>query len=193
MIKKKILFIFLIFFFFNFNKTLLAENNSKIKKPQIVLVGVYINSINYVDLKKGLAEIDFYIWLRTNKNPKIFKSIEITNSSDLVKSFENYIRCYIEYFKMIDKSDSLQNEYIGLHSLEEIFEDDDNEEENIIVSPYQEEIKSLFMNKPTTNTLLDTFVKIKKEENPVSINNIPQQKEINLSDPKFMVKGIIYN
>ena len=89
MIKKKILFIFLIFFFFNFNKTLVAENNSKIKKPQIVLVGVYVNSINYVDLKKGLAEIDFYIWLRTNKNPKIFKSIEITNSSDLVKSFEN--------------------------------------------------------------------------------------------------------
>ena len=52
MIKKKILFIFLIFFFFNFNKTLVAENNSKIKKPQIVLVGVYVNSINYVDLKK---------------------------------------------------------------------------------------------------------------------------------------------
>ena len=48
------------------------------------------------------------------------------------------------------------------------------------------------MNKPTTNTLLDTFVTIKKEEKDVSMN-IPQQKEINLSDPKFMVKGIIYN
>jgi hypothetical protein len=94
---------------------------------------------------------------------------------------------------MIDKTDSLQNEYIGLHSLEEVFENDDNEEENIIVYPYQEEIKSLFMSKPTTNTLLDTFVTIKKEEKSNSMNNIPQQKEINLSDPKFMVKGIIYN
>jgi hypothetical protein len=48
------------------------------------------------------------------------------------------------------------------------------------------------MNKPTTNTLLDTFITIKKEEklNPM---NIPQQKEINLLDPKFMIKGIIYN
>jgi hypothetical protein len=63
---------------------------------------------------------------------------------------------------------------------------------SIIVNQYQEEIKSLFMNKPTTNTLLDTFVKIKKEEKTISMNNIPQQKEINLSDPKFMVKGIIY-
>ena len=89
MTKKKILFIFLIFFFFNFNKTLVAENNSKIKKPQIVLVGVYINSVNYIDLKKGLAEIDFYIWFRTKNNPKIFKNIEITNSSDLVISSES--------------------------------------------------------------------------------------------------------
>lgn len=112
----------------------------------------------------------------------------------LVKSFENYIRSSIEYFKMVDHSDSLQNEYIGLYSLEkseEIFEDDD-EEENIIITPYQEEVKSLFMNKPTTNTLLDTFITIKKEEN-LNPMNIPQQKEINLLDPKFMVKGIIYN
>jgi serine protease inhibitor len=95
---------------------------------------------------------------------------------------------------MIDHTDCLQNEYIGLQSLEKIFEEEDNEEEeNIIIMPYKEETKSLFMNKPTTNTLLDTFVKIKKEEKTIPMNNIPQQKEINLSDPKFMVKGIIYN
>ena len=130
---------------------------------------------------------------RINNLTRQFMKFEENQYPDfLIKSFENYIHCSIEYFKMIDKSDSLQNEYIGLHSLEEIFEDN-NEEENIIVSPYQEEIKSLFMNKPTTNTLLDTFVKIKKEEKIIPINNIPQQKEINLSDPKFMVKGIIYN
>jgi hypothetical protein len=130
---------------------------------------------------------------RINNLTRQFMKFEENQYPDfLIKSFENYIRCSIEYFKMIDKSDSLQNEYIGLHSLEEIFEDDDVEEENIIVTPYQEEIKSLFMNKPTTNTLLDTFVKIKKEEKTIPMNNIPQQKEINLSDPKFMVKGIIY-
>ena len=140
--------------------------------------------------KQQIREKKFYKKRINNLTRHFMKFQENDYPDFLVKAFENYIRSSIEYFKMVDHSDSLQNEYIGLHSLEKEFEDE--EEENIIITPYQEEIKSLFMNKPTTNTLLDTFVTIKKEENDVSMN-IPQQKEINLSDPKFMVKGIIYN
>lgn len=139
--------------------------------------------------KQQIREKKFYKKRINNLTRQFMKFQENDYPDFLVKAFENYIRSSIEYFKIIDHSDSLQNEYIGLHSLEEKLEE---EEENIIIAPYQEEIKSLFMNKPTTNTLLDTFVTIKKEEKDVSMN-IPQQKEINLSDPKFMVKGIIYN
>jgi hypothetical protein len=135
-------------------------------------------------------EKKFYKKRINNLTRQLMKFQENNYPDFLVKSFENYIRSSIEYFKMIDHSDSLQNEYIGLHSLEEVF-NDDSEEENIIITPYKEEVKSLFMNKPTTNTLLDTFITIKKEEKLIPMN-IPQQKEINLSDPKFMVKGIIY-
>jgi len=178
------------------------EENSLFSSFTESTIEYFMNKKNYNKFKKlktptivneQKREKKFYK-KRINNLTRHFMKFEENQYPDfLVKSFENYIRSSIEYFKMIDKSDSLQNEYIGLHSLEEVFEDDDNEEENIIVSPYQEEIKSLFMNKPTTNTLLDTFVTIKKEEKTNSMNNIPQQKEINLSDPKFMVKGIIYN
>jgi hypothetical protein len=142
--------------------------------------------------KQQIREKKFYK-KRINNLTRQFMKFEKNEYPDfLVKAFENYIYSSIEYFKMIDRSDSLQNEYIGLHSLEEVFQDEEDEENIIINNPYQEEIKSLFMNKPVTNTLLDTFITIKKEEKSVPIN-IPQQKEINLSDPKFMVKGIIYN
>lgn len=145
--------------------------------------------------KQQIREKKFYKKRITNLTRQFMKFQENDYPDFLVKSFENYIRCSIEYFKMVDHSDSIQNEYIGLQSLEEAFEEEeeqDKEEENIIITPYQEEIKSLFMNKPVTNTLLDTFITIKKEKNSIHMN-IPQQKEINLSDPKFMVKGIIYN
>ena len=160
----------------------------------------FMNKKNYDKFKnlkmpevkqQQIREKKFYKKRINNLTRQLMKFQENEYPDFLVKSFENYIRSSIEYFKMIDHSDSLQNEYIGLQSLEEVFEDDNNEE-NIIVTPYQEEIKSLFMNKPTTNTLLDTFITIKKEEKSISMN-IPQQKEIDLSDPKFMVKGIIYN
>lgn len=141
--------------------------------------------------KQQIREKKFYK-KRINNLTRQFMKFEKNKYPDfLVKAFENYIYSSIEYFKMIDHSDSLQNEYIGLQSLEEIFEED-KEEENIIINPYQEEIKSLFMAKPNTHTLLDTFITIKKEEKQLPMN-IPQQKEINLSDPKFMVKGIFYN
>ena len=141
-----------------------------------------------------IREKKFYKKRINNLTRQLMKFQENNYPDFLVKSFENYIRSSIEYFKMIDHSDSLQNEYIGLHSLEQLEEvfNDDSEEENIIITPYKEEVKSLFMNKPNTNTLLDTFITIKKEEKLIPMN-IPQQKEINLSDPKFMVKGIIYN
>ena len=160
----------------------------------------FMNKKNYDKFKnlkipeiknQQIREKKFYKKRINNLTRQFMKFQENEYPDFLVRSFENYIRSSIEYFKMIDHSDSLQNEYIGLHSLEEVLEDDDNEE-NINLTPYQEEIKSLCMNKPVTNTLLDTFVTIKKEEKMKPIN-IPQQKEINLSDPKFMVKGIIYN
>ena len=160
----------------------------------------FMNKKNYDKFKnlkisevknQQIREKKFYKKRINNLTRQFMKFQENEYPDFLVRSFENYISSSIEYFKMIDRSDSIQNEYIGLHSLEEVLEDDDDEE-NIILTPYQEEIKSLCMNKPVTNTLLDTFVTIKKEEKMKPIN-IPQQKEINLSDPKFMVKGIIYN
>ena len=86
MIKK--IFLFFVLFLFSSNNTVFAENKTKIKKPNVVSVGIYLNSVNYVDLKKGTAELDFYIWFKTKKNIKFIKNIEIINSSDLVITSE---------------------------------------------------------------------------------------------------------
>ena len=89
--------------------------------------------------KQQIREKKFYKKRINNLTRQLIRFQDNDYPDFLVKSFENYISSSIEYFKMVDHSDSLQNEYIGLHSLEEELE----EEENIIITPYQEEIKSL--------------------------------------------------
>ena len=108
----------------------------------------------------------------------------------LQKAFDNYMKLSIEYFKMIDHTDIIQEDYIGLYLLEkEISDDEDPEEQEI---PETNTYKSLYMNTPQNIPTLDNFVKIiKKTEDPKPMY-VPQQKEINLNNPELKKKGIFY-
>ena len=106
----------------------------------------------------------------------------------LQKAFDNYMKLSIEYFKMIDENDILQEDYIGLQLLEEEIKDEEQEipETNI----EEESYKNLYMNTPQVNSTLDNFIKIiKKTEDKIYV---PQQKEINLNNPELKTKGIFY-
>ena len=70
----------------------------------------------------------------------------------------------IEYFKMIDHTDIIQEDYIGLYLLEkEISDDEDQEKQEEQEIPETNTYKTLYMNTPQTIPTLDNFVKIIKK------------------------------
>ena len=110
-----------------------------------------------------------------------------TLPSDVLFAFENFIKMCIPYFKNVDKTDIIQNEY-------------DNDLLNIIsntdqgtmdTDTYDVELSNKLMMrsiKMERNTL-DKFVKFKTLVKEPMI--IPVQKEINLKDPSLRNKGIV--
>jgi len=109
---------------------------------------------------------------------------------DVRNTFDNYIKTCISYFKVIDTSDIIQEDYDGLlgpinnaTSLDNVAGVDNTD--NI------DEINKLMMRsiKIMEPNALEKLVKrtiIKKEIEPI----IPQQKDINLKDPVLKNKGI---
>jgi hypothetical protein len=103
---------------------------------------------------------------------------------DVKFAFENYINSCISFFKVLDKTDILQEDYSGL-------EIDVKNEINIDNVGSTEEANHLMMRsiKISHPPTLDNFVtvkNIKPEVTPI----IPIQKDINLKDPILKNKGI---
>ena len=106
---------------------------------------------------------------------------------DVKYAFDNYLRSCINYFKIIDNNDIIQEEY---KDLEEILTDnlDDNLElidDNINT---KEEADKLMLRCINMKPTLDNFIQKKslKKENII----LPLQKEINLDNPDLKTKGI---
>ncbi len=56
-----------------------AEAQTSAESPQSVKCGIFINRINSFDVKSGVAEIDFWLWL-TSENPKLsIQNLELSN------------------------------------------------------------------------------------------------------------------
>ena len=104
-------------------------------------------------------------------------------SQSIKKAHDEYVNVIIEYFKMTDKSEILQNEYDG-NDFKKI--DDD------LPSSYDmsiEEANNVIMNKPAVTSNLDSFVntkqiKIDKQMPP------PKKKQINLNNRELKIKGL---
>jgi hypothetical protein len=109
---------------------------------------------------------------------------------DVKYAYDNFINASINYFKTIDNTDLLQEEYKTL---------DETALENINAIPELgddidvEEADKLMMRsiKITTQTL-DKYVK-RKSTKPEEKLILPKQKEINLMDPELKVKGLQSN
>ena len=106
---------------------------------------------------------------------------------DVKYAYDNFINASINYFKTIDNTDLLQEEYKTL---------DEAALENINAIPELgddiavEEADKLMMRsiKITTSTL-DKYVK-RKNTKPEEKLILPKQKEVNLLDPELKVKGL---
>ena len=109
---------------------------------------------------------------------------------DVKYAYDNFINASINYFKTIDNTDLLQEEYKTL---------DEAALENINAIPELgddiavEEADKLMMRSIKIKTpSLDKYVK-RKSTKPEEKLILPKQKEVNLMDPELKVKGIQSN
>lgn len=135
----------------------------------------------------------------SNKDKKFYrkrivnvtKELLLTDSSlnilpDVKYAFDNYVKSCVHYFKLIDNNDIIQEEYKDYQDVETDFT---QELESLESINNKKENDALFMRsikiiKPS----LDKFVK--KGESTQETFFIPQQKEIDLSNPLLKNKGI---
>ena len=102
-------------------------------------------------------------------------------TSSLKLSFDNYVKSSIEYLKILDTTDIIQEEYIGSD-----LEKDIVNSEPLIVDDLLLSSKCFTLSK--IPTLTDNFIKIKQKKKKEMW--IPVQKEIDLKNPQLKIKGI---
>ena len=99
---------------------------------------------------------------------------------DIKEAFDNYMRHCISYFKAIDCSDIMQEEYL-CYNESELIQDDKLQDVKL-----QDDTNRLIMRSKHNN--LDNFIlRIVKNE-PKMV--IPQKKDVNLRDPSLKIKGV---
>ena len=102
---------------------------------------------------------------------------------DVKHAFDNYMKHCIHYFKVIDCSDILQEDYKDITCIE--FGDADFDENS---QQTQDEANKLMMRSINVqSTTLDKFIKrtVKKDT-----TIMPQQKDVDLSNPDLKLKGV---
>ena len=110
---------------------------------------------------------------------------EIVVTPDIKCAFDNLVKICINYFKILDRNDIIQEDYDGFD--EEINKENELSETEKFLK--EENEKLLMRSVKMTNHSLDKFIKIKMTKQPEELI-IPQQKEINLKDPNLKNKGI---
>lgn len=103
---------------------------------------------------------------------------------DVGSAFDSYARVCIEYFKVLDKSDIIQEDYAGINedSLNKLPADPSYNavEESMLM------MRSIKITEPNALEKLVKRTTAKLEKKPI----IPLQKDINLKDPNLKNKGI---
>ena len=120
--------------------------------------------------------------LLSNEKPDVL-------APDIKNAFENYVNLCIEYFKALDTTDIIQQDYSNLN-----LEIDSKNEINVDNIGSTEQANQLMMRSIKIShppSLLDNFVKVKNVKPQVE-PIIPKQKDINLKDPVLKNKGILY-
>jgi len=137
-------------------------------------------------------ELNFY----RKRIYNLFKEI-ISNKSpsdmppDVKYAYDTFIKTTINYFKVIDNNDLLQEEYKDVElSAQECSEPDANVTVNVASNNEVNKLlmRSVKMDIPT----LDKYVKrtsVKKQDNII----LPKQREVNIMNPELKNKGLKKN
>jgi hypothetical protein len=115
-------------------------------------------------------------------------------SPDVKYAYDSFIKTSIDYFKVIDNNDLLQEEYKNIITEEDyINEENESNEENKINSKNYSEADNLMMRLVKIDLpTLDKYVKRtnhKKEEKIF----LPKSREVDITNPELKNKGIKKN
>ena len=105
---------------------------------------------------------------------------------DIKQAFDNYVRHCISYFKAIDCSDIMQEEYLCELHESELLQDDTNKLHDDKLPPQNNMNKLIMRSKPNN---LDNFITRVVKNEPKML--MPQQKVMNLRDPSLKIKGVL--
>lgn len=129
----------------------------------------------------------FYRKRALNLTKELLKGDEdVFVSPDVKYAFECYIKTCIRYFRVMDKSDLIQEEYQSLELNKKESEEASTESSGLKV------LDEIIMRKINlkNNGTLDNFVEIKSLRTEDEVIALPQQKKFNLKDPILRNKGI---
>ena len=107
---------------------------------------------------------------------------------DIQHTFNIYVKTCIDYFKMLDKTDIIQEDYLEMMNCVKELDTEENTE-----LEYNKEdankllMRSIQINKPN----LDKFVRRVPTSSPANPSVLPKQKNINLKDPNLKNKGLV--
>lgn len=134
----------------------------------------------------------FYRKRAMNLTKELLKGDEdLFVSPDVKYAFECYIKTCIRYFRVLDKSDLIQEEYKSLNLSSQLLSEEETKQ-SLDGLTELDEILMRKINLTHNNGTLDNFVEIKSlvQEDMVVIPP-PQQRKINLKDPILRNKGIL--
>jgi len=118
--------------------------------------------------------------------------VNIVIPPDIKYMFDNFIKACVNYFKILDRNDIIQEDYNEFKDkIKENNENNENNENDDESHKFlkEEDEKLLMRSVKMANPSLDNFIKINMTKQSKELI-IPQQKEINLKDPIFKNKGI---
>jgi hypothetical protein len=167
-----------------------------INKEQYSKYFMNINQNVNQNKKRDYKDIKFYRKRIYYLTKELLLSKEQTKPllPEVKNAFDNYTKTCINYFKVIDSNDIIQEDYKDivnelniLNKINDISEVDDN----IIIDEKKDPNNYLMRQINIKKNSLDSFVK-KKINNPKEII-FPKQREIDLKDASLKNKGIVIN
>jgi len=125
----------------------------------------------------------FYRRRITAMTKELFK--KKSNNEEINKTFENYISCLIQNFKMTDKKDIIQSEYDDI-KLDVNYENVDPHFDILLENANKNMMIHKKEDSPLDGFVISNKKRIDKEEDEI----LPSIKQINLNDEKLKTKGI---
>ena len=152
--------------------------------------GKHVRKMPAIPTKVNNSDRKFYKKRIYDLTKQLLNNEPITENifPDVIKCFQNYIKACVDYFKTLDKTDILQEDY---QSIEDSLNRDRNNEINVdYVSSTQEAnqmmMRSIKIQEPNS---LEKLVK-RTQTKHVKQMILPREKDINLKDPILKNKGI---